>query len=145
MQKTYIRSSFVPVITDTELKPYVLAVRDLPLEKKPREKMIQEGPTVLSMAELLAIIFNTGTKKEEVLGMASRVLKEYGEKSIIAEHDPQKLLWCVQRRSSLLSNSAAGFSSAILQVRKSSARQRMFSTIPKTCTIFLKNTCVEFT
>ena len=91
MQKTYIRSSFVPVITDTELKPYVLAVRDLPLEKKPREKMIQEGPTVLSMAELLAIIFNTGTKKEEVLGMASRVLKEYGEKSIIAEHDPQKL------------------------------------------------------
>lgn len=76
---------------DTELKPYVLAIRDLPLEKKPREKMLQDGPSALSMPELLAVILNTGTRREEILNMTSRILREYGEKSIIAQQNPRKL------------------------------------------------------
>lgn len=89
--KTYTRSPFVPLITDSTLKPYVLTVRDLPLEQKPREKIINHGPVSASMAELLAVILNVGTKKEEILTMTSRIVKEYGERSIITERDPKRL------------------------------------------------------
>ncbi|OGF27609.1 hypothetical protein A2303_01565 [Candidatus Falkowbacteria bacterium RIFOXYB2_FULL_47_14] len=69
-------------------KQYVLRVRDLAKEDKPREKLIKYGPDILSAAELLAIILSTGTKKEEVMTMASRLLKEYGEKTIINQTKP---------------------------------------------------------
>lgn len=70
---------------------YVLRVRDLPLEDKPREKLIKYGPSSLSMAELVAIMWSVGTRKEDVLEMSRRVLKEYGEKAILHETDPVKL------------------------------------------------------
>jgi len=66
----------------------ILAVRDLPDEEKPREKMIQSGVGVLSSSELLAIVLGVGTKKEEVFSMASRLLREYGEKGIAYQKDP---------------------------------------------------------
>jgi len=72
-------------------KQYVLKIKDLDEEDKPREKLIKYGPDVLSAAELLAIILNTGTKKEEVMNMASRLLKEYGEKTIINQTRPAVL------------------------------------------------------
>lgn len=70
---------------------YVLAVRDLPDEEKPREKLAAHGPSYLTLSELLAVIFNTGTKKEEVLAMSSRILKEYGQKSVLTQKDAKKL------------------------------------------------------
>jgi len=42
----------------------------------------------LSVAELLAIVLGTGTKREEVMTMASRLLREYGEKTIINQSNP---------------------------------------------------------
>lgn len=99
MTKTYIRSPFVPVISHSAItsavrgamRDYTLTIRDLPLEEKPREKLQAHGAGVLSISELLAVILNVGTKKEDVLGMATRLVKEYGEKSIIASANPQKL------------------------------------------------------
>jgi DNA repair protein RadC len=64
------------------IKKYVLKIRDLPNESRPREKMLSAGPAALSSAELLAVILNTGTTKEDVLRMSARVLKEYGERSL---------------------------------------------------------------
>lgn len=72
-------------------KPYTLTVRDLPTSEKPREKLMLSGPTALSLAELMAIIFNVGTTKEDVLGMANRVIREYGEKSIAAVQNPEEV------------------------------------------------------
>ena len=72
-------------------KKYVLAIRDLPNDEKPREKLSKLGVASLSSQELLAIILNTGTKKEGVLEMSGRVLKEYGEKALIGKVDPKKL------------------------------------------------------
>lgn len=79
------------LLLDVTQKGYVLRLRDLPLEEKPREKLIQYGSNALSVAELLAVVLNVGTKKEEVLSMTSRVLKEYGEKAIINPINPKKL------------------------------------------------------
>ena len=91
MQQTYLRSPIMPIISNTDLKPYILTIHDLPNNEKPREKLLQEGPSVLSMTELLMVMLNIGTKKENVLSMSSRILKEYGEKSIVSEQNPKKL------------------------------------------------------
>jgi len=79
------------LILDAKDKKYVLRIRDLPTEEKPREKLTRYGPAVLSVSELLAIVLSVGTKKEGVLAMANRLVKEYGEKSITNETDPKKL------------------------------------------------------
>lgn len=70
---------------------YVLRVRDMPSEDKPREKLAKYGPSALSMAELVAVLWGAGTRKEDVLEMSRRVLKEYGERAILHETDPSKL------------------------------------------------------
>lgn len=70
---------------------YILKVKDLPNEQKPREKMERLGPKNLSLSELIAVLLGVGTKKEEVLSMSQRIIKEYGEKAIANETDPKKL------------------------------------------------------
>lgn len=79
------------LVLDVPEKQYVLKLRDLPSEEKPREKMIKYGSGTLTTSELLAVILNVGTKKEEVLAMSRRLLKEYGDTAIINQKDPQKL------------------------------------------------------
>jgi DNA repair protein RadC len=70
---------------------YILRVRDLPLEEKPREKMLALGPGNLTHAELMAILLGVGTRKEEVMAMAHRIVREYGERAIVSETNPQRL------------------------------------------------------
>jgi DNA repair protein RadC len=72
-------------------KKYVLRLRDMPAEDKPREKLMKHGSGVLSVAELLAVILNVGTKKEDVLAMSRRLLKEYGDSVIVGQRDPKKV------------------------------------------------------
>ncbi len=94
---TYTRTFSVPIIRGSESKkntaekPYVLTIRDLPNEQKPREKLIKDGATNLSMPELLAVILNTGSKKEDVLSLSNRIVKEYGEKSLANARNPKDL------------------------------------------------------
>ena len=73
-------------------KKYILAVRDLPDNEKPREKLIKDGPLPLSTVELVAIVLGTGTRREEVFTMASRLLREYGEKAIYQQRDPKVIM-----------------------------------------------------
>jgi len=70
---------------------YVLRVKDLPSDEKPREKLLQLGARQLNLPELIAILWGVGTKKEELLSMAGRLTKEYGEKALLTETNPQKL------------------------------------------------------
>lgn len=70
---------------------YVLKVRDLPIEEKPREKLLAYGPSGLAVSELVAILLGVGTRKEEVMSMAQRILKEYGERAIVNETNPKTL------------------------------------------------------
>ena len=70
---------------------YPLLIRDLPPEGKPREKLLAQGPEALSSRELLAIVLQVGTVKEDVLQMAERLVRGYGENSVLTERDVQKL------------------------------------------------------
>jgi len=76
---------------DSGIRDYVLKIHDLPLEKRPREKLIKHGPQTLSLQELISVILNTGTKSEGVIEMSSRIIKEYGEKAIMEEKDATRL------------------------------------------------------
>jgi DNA repair protein RadC len=52
----------------------VIKVRDVPLEERPRERLVKYGAHVCSNQELLAIILRTGSKEESVIQLAERLL-----------------------------------------------------------------------
>lgn len=57
-------------------------IKELPIDRQPREKLIDRGPQDLSLEELLAIILSTGYKKENVLELSKRIFQDYGSKAI---------------------------------------------------------------
>ncbi|MBI3912345.1 MAG: DNA repair protein RadC [Armatimonadetes bacterium] len=57
---------------------YSLAIRDLPEEERPRERLQRYGPEVLGTPELIAILLRTGTTRENAVALAERLLKEFG-------------------------------------------------------------------
>ncbi len=91
---TTLYKQHVPLVLtlDNPNKKYVLTIHDLPNDEKPREKLMTLGPKALSTAELLATVLSIGTKKEDVLSMSSRIIKEYGEKSILSITNPEILV-----------------------------------------------------
>jgi DNA repair protein RadC len=102
MQQTSIKTNPY-VIKDTDLfmssagdsrsaRVYDLRLRDLPKEEKPREKLLSFGPASLSLAELVAVVLNVGTKNEDVLSMSKRLVKEYGVSALSSQINPQQLM-----------------------------------------------------
>jgi len=63
---------------ETQLPSSWLTMKDLPESERPRERLIQHGPGVLSTAELLAILLRTGRRGENALHLAHRVLQTCG-------------------------------------------------------------------
>ncbi len=72
-------------------KQYVLKIRDMPELDKPREKLMHLGPGSLTVAELIAIVLNTGTRKEDVMSMASRIIRDYGERTLAGHINAETL------------------------------------------------------
>lgn len=70
---------------------YTIRLKDLPDYQKPRERLFELGPTYLSLSELVAIIWNTGSPKEGVLSMARRTIKEYGDRALGQELSAKRL------------------------------------------------------
>jgi DNA repair protein RadC len=79
------------IFSEANDSQYVLRVKDLPDDERPRERLLAHGPTSLSIAELVAILWGVGSRKEDVLAMARRTIKEYGEKAIGNELNPKRL------------------------------------------------------
>lgn len=87
----YVISNNDLMLTPVSEKRYVLTVRDLPEEVRPREKLLSGGASSLSVQELMAVLLSSGTVKEDVLAMSSRILKEYGERSIFSNTNAAQL------------------------------------------------------
>lgn len=66
-------------------------IKDLENYDRPREKIIKNGANFLKAEELLAIVLGVGTKKEEVLKMSARLIKEYGQQEITNQKNPTEL------------------------------------------------------
>jgi len=60
----------------------MLKVKDLPIDDRPREKLILRGVQSLSDAELIAILLRTGTKGKSVIQIAQELVKENGLPSL---------------------------------------------------------------
>lgn len=72
-------------------KQYTLTIKDLPVEEKPREKLLKDGPAALSVQDLMAVLLQTGTKKEDVLTMSSRIIKDYGTHALAGQTNAERL------------------------------------------------------
>ena len=57
---------------------YHATVHDMPDNERPRERLQHYGSQALSTSELLAIILRTGTTRENVIELASKLLAKYG-------------------------------------------------------------------
>src|SRR4051812_21897714 len=55
----------------------MMALKDLPVDVQPREKLLARGAAALSDTELLAILLRTGTEGRGVLQMAGELLAEF--------------------------------------------------------------------
>jgi DNA repair protein RadC len=74
-----------------ESPEYVLMIRDLPVDLRPRERMLYAGPSALSTAELLAIILRVGNRGENVVRMAERLLSDFGGVTGLAQANFEEL------------------------------------------------------
>ena len=54
-------------------------ITDMPLEERPREKLLQSGAECLTNVELLAIFLRTGVKGKTALDLAKELLDEFGD------------------------------------------------------------------
>lgn len=72
-------------------RTYVMKIRDMADEDRPRERLVKTGPGNLSVQELLAVVLGTGTTREDVMTMATRIVKEYGERTILSQTNPTRL------------------------------------------------------
>jgi DNA repair protein RadC len=61
---------------------YKISIHEIPEYDRPRERLLKYGPESLSNAELLAIILRTGSQKENVVNMCSRIFSEYNIKQL---------------------------------------------------------------
>lgn len=62
------------------------------VDDRPREKLLQHGSSVLSTAELLAILLGSGSREESAVDLAKRILAYYDNKiSRLSKATPQEL------------------------------------------------------
>ena len=64
----------------------------LPDDERPRERLFNKGAESLTLTELLAILFRTGTRERDVMSLAAAVLKEWGGLRGLSRATPTELL-----------------------------------------------------
>ena len=70
-----------------------MKIKELCADERPREKMFSNGAGAMSNAELLAILIGSGTKNQNVLEVANRLLATVeGDLSRIAAMDPSEVM-----------------------------------------------------
>ncbi len=66
-------------------------IHDIPEQDRPRERLLRLGPAALSDAELLGLFINTGTKGENAIQVAQRLIKHYGSLRALSRQEPESL------------------------------------------------------
>jgi DNA repair protein RadC len=74
--------------TDAQYHP---TIKELPSNERPRERLLHYGANALSNAELLAIILRTGTRDENVIRVAQRILANFGGLTGLAQANVPEL------------------------------------------------------
>jgi DNA repair protein RadC len=53
-------------------------LKALPMEERPRERLLSEGVDALSHVELIAIVLGSGTRGKSVIGLSREILEHFG-------------------------------------------------------------------
>ena len=69
-----------------------MKVKDLPLDDRPREKLLLRGSQSLSDAELLAILLRTGTKGKSVIIISQELIAENDNLAVLASKHPSHFI-----------------------------------------------------
>ena len=69
-----------------------MKLASLPPEERPRERLFSKGPEALSLAELLAILLNTGAAGLDALELAGTILARYGTLELLAQASANEFL-----------------------------------------------------
>jgi len=77
-QSTSNLSGFRQVKISTEPWRTIMAITDWPAGERPREKLLQQGATALSDAELLAIFLRVGVTGKSAVDLARDLLSRFG-------------------------------------------------------------------
>ena len=64
----------------------------LPADDRPREKLIEHGPDILSNSELLAILIRTGTPQRSALDIARELTDDFTAIS------PKRAVWLIYQK-----------------------------------------------
>jgi DNA repair protein RadC len=56
---------------------YHTRIREIPVDERPRERLIGYGADSLSISELLAVLLRTGTEKYSAIGLAEHLLAKF--------------------------------------------------------------------
>lgn len=67
-------------------------IKDIPLNERPRERLINKGVEYLSNEELLAILLKTGTKDYSVKALANSILKQLDNINSLKDINLQSLI-----------------------------------------------------
>jgi DNA repair protein RadC len=55
-----------------------MAIREWPVDERPRERLLGRGPEALSDAELLAVIIGSGSRGRSAVDVGRSLLLEFG-------------------------------------------------------------------
>lgn len=67
------------------------SIHTLPLEERPRERLLRHGPESMTTAELIAIILGSGMKGLPILQLAQSIVREFGSLQRLAEASVEEL------------------------------------------------------
>nr|WP_240407240.1 DNA repair protein RadC [Gracilibacillus halophilus] len=67
-------------------------MKEVPKQDRPRERLLEYGPNVLSNQEIMAILLGSGTRKENVHQLAERVLQHFEGVGLLREVTIEELM-----------------------------------------------------
>lgn len=100
-----------------------LTVKELPLDDRPREKLILRGPQSLSDAELVAILLRTGKKGKSVIEIARELINSEGNLAMLAIRSVDSL----QKISGIGKDKAAALAAAFELSRRILSQPKWFA------------------
>src|SRR3990167_6956622 len=71
------------------MKTYTL--HDLPVDERPRERLVKYGIESLSLQELLSLIFGRGVKGEPVISISQKLISSFGSLDSLSEASIEEL------------------------------------------------------
>jgi len=69
----------------------ITAVREMPEDDRPRERLARHGGEALRDAELIAVLFRTGTRDAGAVALAERLLRHFGDLRRVSQASIEEL------------------------------------------------------